>query len=129
MLGKIDISALNAPPEKHEFETVKYFANRGKDITFLKPSDIPNLHTPDILMDGVEWEMKCPLGSGKRTIEANFRKAVMQSKYIIFDIRYIKIPEKQCISQLEKEFNARPYIKRLYVIRKNGELLMYPKGD
>ena len=129
MSGWIDISTLNVPPEKNEFETAKYFADRGKNITFLKPSDVPHIHTPDILMDGVEWEMKCPLGNSKRTIETNFRKAVMQSKYIIFDIRHILVPEKQCISQLEKEFNARPYLKRLYVIKKNGELLTYPKQD
>ena len=68
MPGKIDISALNVPPEKHELETAKYFAGIGKDIVFLKPSSIPNIHTPDILMDGVEWEMKCPSGSSKGTI-------------------------------------------------------------
>ena len=129
MPGKIDISALNVPPKTHEFETAKYFAGLGKDIVFLKPSSVPNLHTPDILMDGVEWEMKCPSGGSKHTIIVNFRKAVMQSKYIIFDLRHIKLPEKQCINQLEKEFNARPYLKRLYVILKSGELLIYPKKD
>ena len=128
-IGNIDISQLDAPPEKHEFDTAKFFANRGKDIVFLKPSRIPNVHTPDILMDGVEWEMKAPVGSSKRTIEVNFRKAVKQSKYIIFDLRAINVPEKQCIAQLEKEFNGRHYLKKMYVIRKNGELLEYPKND
>ena len=75
-VGRIDISALNTPPEKHEFEMAKYFAELGKNITFLKPSSIPGNHTPDIRMEGVEWEMKCPFGNGKRTIEDNFRKAV-----------------------------------------------------
>ena len=124
--GRIDVSALNTPPEKHEFEVAKYFAELGKNVVFLKPSDIPKTHTPDIKMEGVEWEMKCPVGNGKRTIEYNFRKAVQQSKYIIFDLRHVKIPEKQCISQLEKEFYSRNYLKKLYVIRKNGELLVYP---
>ena len=125
MCGKIDISALDIPPEKHEFATAKYFAERGKDIKFLKPSRIPNTHTPDIIMDGVEWEMKCPIGSGKRTIEENFRKAVQQSKYIIFDLRQIKLPEKQCITQLEREFDARRYLRKLLVIGKNGKLTKF----
>lgn len=124
--GRIDISALSTPPEKHEFEMAKFFAELGKNITFIEPSRIPGTHTPDIRMDGVEWEMKCPFGNGKRTIEDNFRKAVQQSKYIIFDLRHTKIPEKQCIAQLEKEFYARPYLKKLHVIRKNGDLLTYP---
>ena len=124
--GSIDISQLNTPPEKHEFETAKYFADRGKKIVFIKPSAVPGVHTPDILMDGQEWEIKSPDGSSKRTIETNFRKAIKQSRYIIFDLRRIKLPEKNCIAQLEKEFNSRPYLKKLYIIKKNGELITYP---
>lgn len=127
MAGKIDISALNTPPEKNELETAKYFAALGKDVTFIRPSSIPNQHRPDIEMDGLEWEMKAPTGSGKRNIEYNFRKAVAQSKNIIFDLRHVKIPEQQCIAQLEKEFSERPYLNKLYVIKKNGELLVYPQ--
>ena len=126
MAGKIDISELINPPEKNELETARYFADLGKDIKFLRPSSIPNQHTPDICMDGLEWEMKAPTGSGKRNIEYNFRKAVSQSKNIIFDLRHVKISEQQCVAQLEKEFTARPYLNTLYVIKKNGELLIYP---
>jgi len=45
MAGKIDISALNTPPEKNELETAKYFAALGKDVTFIRPSSIPNQHS------------------------------------------------------------------------------------
>ena len=127
--GKIDISQLNTPPEKHEFETARYFAELGKDIVFLKPSSIPNLHTPDIRMDGVEWEMKSPTGNSKRTIETNLRNAAKQSHYIIFDLRRIQVSEKQCIAQLERLFNSRSDIKRLLVIKKNKTLAEYPKDD
>ena len=95
--------------------------------TFIRPSSIPNQHRPDIEMDGLEWEMKAPTGSGKRNIEYNFRKAVAQSKNIIFDLRHVKMPEHQCIAQLEKEFSERPYLNKLFVIKKNGELLVYPQ--
>lgn len=127
MTGRIDISALKHPPEDAEFETAKYFAALGKDITFIRPSSIPNQHRPDIEMDGLEWEIKTPIGSGKRNIEYNFRKAVSQSKNIIFDLRHIKMPEQQCIVKLKKEFFERPYLNKLYVIKKNGELLRYPQ--
>lgn len=126
MRGKIDVSELNTVPEKHEFDVARYFADLGKNIKFLQPSQIPNTHTPDISMDGLEWEIKSPQGNSKRTIEANFRNAVKQSHYIIFDLRRIKVPEKQCLAQLEKEFSVRPYVKRLLVIKKNGELLEFP---
>ena len=38
--GKIDISALYYPPEKHEYETARYFAKLGFDIIFIKPRNI-----------------------------------------------------------------------------------------
>ena len=127
MSGIIDISNLNTPPEKHELDTAKYFSNLGYDIVFLSPSNIPGAHTPDIRMDGIEWEMKAPTGKGKRTIEKIFSQAVSQSSNIIFDLRRINIPEKQCISQLEHRFKAKTNAKRLLVIKKDGELLKYEK--
>ena len=120
--GIIDISALSTPPEKHELTTAKYFAELGKDIVFICPSSIPEVYRPDIKMDGVEWEIKAPTGNGKKTIERNMHKAAKQSKFIIFDLRRIALSEKQCMSQLEREFKERGYLRKLLVIKKNGEL-------
>lgn len=53
MPGKIDYTKPDTPPEEHEVRVAKYFARRGKDITFIRPSNIPNIHTPDFQMDGV----------------------------------------------------------------------------
>ena len=87
------------------------------------PSTIKGQHTPDIRMDGFEWEIKSPQGNSKRTIENNFRNAVMQSKYIIFDLRRIKLHDNQCVPKLEKEFRVRRYLKKLLIIKKDGTLL------
>lgn len=125
MPGKIDLSALYAKPEQSELETAKYFADLGKDIRFIRPSMTPNQHTPDIVMDGVEWEIKCPVGNSKRTIENNIRKALLQSHNVIFDLRNLKLLESVGISKLEKEYKINSQLKRLYIIRKNGELLSY----
>ena len=127
MTGRIDISQLNIPPDKSEFAVAKYFAELGKDIVFIPPSAIPGQHRPDILMDGVEWEIKCPEGNSKRTIENAIRTAVRQSKSIVFDLRRIQLSDSSSVSNLEKEFNGRKYIKRIYVIRKNGSLLLYSR--
>ena len=75
MSGKIDISKLKVPPEKHELDTARFFADRGHDIEFIPPSNIPGLHRPDILMMGIEWEIKCPKGKGKNTISRNLKIA------------------------------------------------------
>lgn len=128
-IGTIDISQLKTPPEKAEFETAKYLAEKGKNIVFIRPSSIPNQHRPDILMDGIEWEIKCPKGKSRRTIENNMRKAIMQSCFIIFDLRSIKLSEKQCISLLEKQFHSRSKVKKLLIIKKNGELIRCEKSN
>ena len=78
-------------------------------------------------MDGIEWEIKCPEGSSKRTIENNIRAAEKQSRYIIIDLRRIKIAEKTCISQIEMNFRTKPKIKRILVITKQLRLIEFPK--
>lgn len=123
--GIIDISNLHNPPEKHELATARYFANMGKNIVFICPSNIPEVYRPDIIMDGIEWEIKAPIGHGKKTIEHNIHKASKQSKNIIFDLRRIELAEDKCMTQLENEFDMRKYLKRLYVITKDGELKMF----
>lgn len=123
--GIVDISALTTPPEKHELLTAKFFAEAGKDVVFICSSGIPEAYRPDILMDGVEWEMKAPTGNGKKTIERNMHKAAKQSRFIIFDLRRIGLPEQQCMSQLEREFNERSYLRKLLIITKAGELKEY----
>ena len=123
MSGTIDISALSAPPEKHEFAAAKFFANLGKNVKFIKPSNIPNIHTPDIFMDGVEWEIKSPQGQSRRTIENNLRQALLQSRNVIFDLRRSGVPESEAIAKLEKEFSSNSKLRKLYIITRDGRLI------
>ena len=123
--GKIDISQLKTLPERHELETADYLANLGYDIEFIAPRNSPNVHTPDIFMDGVSWEIKCPKGKSKRTIENNFRKAKQQAENIIFDLRRINIPEEKCMLELKHRFAQKRDVKRLLIIKKSGEILKF----
>lgn len=126
--GIIDISQLNTPPEKHELRTAKFFSDLGKDVVFIKPSNIPEDYRPDIYMDGIAWEIKCPTGKGKRTIEKNYHKAALQSKNIIFDLRRIQISDERCMSQLKKEY-ADKHTTRLLVITGSGELVTFSRDS
>ena len=54
MAGTIDISELNKPPEDTELKTAKFFSEKGKNIKFIPPSNIPGHRRPDFLMDGHE---------------------------------------------------------------------------
>lgn len=58
MKGYVDIRELNTPLEKHELATAKFFADKGKEIRFIRPSNRQGEHTPDFWMDGLKYQMK-----------------------------------------------------------------------
>lgn len=55
--------------QEHEYATVKLLLNNGYDIELIPPSQIKDFHTPDITMDGCPWEIKAPIGTGKKNIQ------------------------------------------------------------
>ena len=78
-------------------------------------------------MDGVDWEVKCPRGKGKRTIDNCVRKAMKQSPNLIINLRHLKSSETKAVDQLKRDFNSKPKIKKLIVIKKNGDDLIFDK--
>ena len=123
--GKIDVSKLRIPPEKHELDTARFFAEQGHDVVFIPPTNIPGVHTPDIIMMGVEWEIKSPKGKTRNVMLHNIKRALRQSDHIILDLRRMSTSEVASILQIEKIYNERQNIKRILVIKKNGELIDY----
>ena len=79
------IIPLGVFPEMHELETAAVFLAQGFDVEFLLPSRIKGIRTPDVKIDNILWEIKCPTGSGKKTVEKQLQRASGQSKNIIFD--------------------------------------------
>lgn len=63
------IIPFGALPEKHELETATVFTGTGVDVEFIVPNRTRGTKTPDIRMDGLDWEIKVPKGSSSRTIE------------------------------------------------------------
>lgn len=121
--GHIDISELNTPPEKHEYDTAKYFAERGYDVIFIKPSNIKGTNTPDFIIDGKMWETKSPIGSSERTYDDIFKKAVKQSANIIFDLRRLTLMnEAKCLNFLKRKQRSLK-VKNILVITRDGRLL------
>jgi hypothetical protein len=126
--GKIDISALNVPPEKHEYSTAVFFAKRGKDIVFIKPSDIKRQHTPDFAMDGKMWEVKSPVVYSKSSFEDNLRRAVKQSEHIIYDLRRLKLRDETVYIKELKKWSRKRKVRTLIIITRDGQLLT-TKGE
>ncbi|MDR1183313.1 MAG: hypothetical protein LBK67_00780 [Coriobacteriales bacterium] len=115
--GKIIVPA-GVFPEKHELETASYFAAQGKDVEFQLPSRVKGVRTPDVQIEGVLFEMKCPFGKGRRTIQTCLQRASKQSANIIMDLRHTPLKTEHCLSVLKREFKLRSNIKSLLIITK-----------
>jgi hypothetical protein len=114
-------------PEKHEYETAEVFLKLGVDVEFIKPQNTKQATSPDVIIEGVAWEMKSPTGKGKYTIQNQFRRAAKQSGNLIFDIRRLQLPEDFAKQEIEKQFSLRRSIKRLKLITKSGIIIEFRK--
>ena len=103
----------------HELKVAAILVTTGDDVQFLRPRATP---TPDILFQGVEWEIKSPMGSSSRTIENNLRLALKQSNNVILDLQRIRLSEKKCLSEVNKKAKKLNAFRRLWVIDKSGKL-------
>ena len=79
--------------QMHENATIVFFTELGRDIELIAPSQIKGARTPDIRMNGLEWEMKSPIGTSSNTIKRSFKSALRRSKNIIFDLRNSKVTD------------------------------------
>ena len=113
--------------EVHEFSTILYFTELGKTIELIPASHTPGAKTPDFKMNGVLWEMKCPQGKSKTTLEHAFKKAITQSDSVIFDLRHIKFAEDLAINTLTQLFKQTRRCKRLIIITKSQNHLDFKK--
>ena len=111
----------------HENATAVFLTEQGFDVELIPVSNIEGVHTPDIKMDGLKWEMKAPLGEGNQLMENTIQRALRQSQNIIIDLRHTKRHQTKCLRELEKQFLNKKGIKRLKVITKSGKTLDFEK--
>ena len=129
-MGKKSFGTIVTPPgvfvDKHEKATVDLLAIKLKyDITFLVPSRRKHDKTPDIEMMKLLWEIKSPTGKSRRAIENNLRLALLQSPYIVLDLRRMdgRKPTENLIREAERRFNDAKKIRRLLVITKEEHII------
>ena len=111
----------------HEYATVVFLTELGYDISCIPKSDIKGIHTPDIKMAGLKWEMKAPTGEGKYLIPNTIQKAVRQSPNVVVDLRRTKRHQTKCLRELENEFRKSTSLKRLKIITKNRKVVDFNK--
>jgi len=113
-----------SPPEPHEIDAAWILARHFQcTVEFLTPIDDYKRKTADIVMLGVAWEMKCPMGASKSTIRNQFRRASRQSKCIIIDTRRTTLEYSSIEKEMLFQIKERPYIRKVILINKFGKVV------
>jgi len=122
-VGKIIIpDGANVWP--HEFKTARTLSNAGYTVEFLAVSRQHKVCTADILMNGLEWEIKAPNGGRLSSVEKNLRRGSKQSGNIIFDARRMKnIPDKAIAAELSKQLQHISKVRQIIFINRHGEIV------
>ncbi|MBQ3353162.1 hypothetical protein IJG89_02350 [Candidatus Saccharibacteria bacterium] len=118
--GQIVIPA-GRKPWPHELRVASILALGGHSIVFLRES---NVRTPDILLDGVAYEIKSPKSSTANSLEHLLKKALKQSPNIIIDTSRMKNVRDDSIRKfLIVQAKSRRQIKKLMMITKQGQII------
>ena len=113
--------------KEHENATVVFLTELGYDVELIPKSNVRGVHTPDVRIDRIKWEMKSPKGEGRYLIANTIQKAVKQSNNIIIDLRRAKRHQAKCLREIQKEFARSNSIKRLKIIAKNNKIVDFNK--
>lgn len=108
----------------HEKRTAEALAVSGMSVKFLRRKQGDHVRTPDVVIDGETWEMKSPQSSDMDKIRKNLRKALGQSRNIIFDSQRIKgAPDLGVERELRKQAVAMRQIRKLLFVNKKREVI------
>ena len=119
-VGKIIIPA-NVHPWPHELRVAKILAKAGYTVEFLPTT---NIKTPDILLNGIEFEIKSPITNNPKKIIRNVKRALLQSQNVIVDASRIKGMRDDAIYKLLlNRAKDQKSLKRLMVITKQNQII------
>ena len=108
-------------PKEHELSAALILAHHFKtNVTFLRPE---HARTPDIDVNSVKWEIKSPMGNGKRTIDNNFNEARRQSKNLVIDLRRIKMHQSKANARINFYLSTPHHFKRVLIITKSKKVV------
>lgn len=118
--GKVVVPA-NANPWPHELRVAKILALAGHAVKFIPES---NAKTADVLLDGIEFEIKSPKSANANSLEHILKKAIKQSCNIIIDTSRMKnIRDDNTRRFLINQVKIRKQIKKLIMVTKQGQII------
>lgn len=108
-------------PAQYELSAAQLLSRHFKnDVEFILRS---NRKTPDFLVDGIEWELKSPTGTGKYNIQHQIKAAAKQSANVIFDARRSKMHMAKIRNEVNHHFKHTKAVRRLVLIDKNKNVV------
>lgn len=108
-------------PWEHELRVAEILANSGHYVEFLPEGLLP---CADILLDGLEYEIKSPERFNANTLEHTIRKAIRQSARIIIDTSRMKRTHDDQVKRfLTSQVYRNSHIKDMLMITKRGEIV------
>ncbi len=118
--GRVIIPA-GRRPWPHELRVADILAMAGHNIEFLPEG---NLKSADILLDGVEYEIKSPFTNKQDKLERNIKRGLKQAKNIIFDSSRIKGMRDDNLRRfLVKKAREQKQIGELIFITKRNQIV------
>ena len=112
------------PPEPHEIDIAMILSRHYQTtVEFMVPVDDYKRKSADIIMLGVEWEIKSPTGTSKSTISGQFQRASKQSRHIIIDSRRTKLKFPEIEKRVIIEVTKRTSIGKVILIDKNKKVI------
>ncbi|MDR2524381.1 MAG: hypothetical protein LBC95_02460 [Candidatus Nomurabacteria bacterium] len=109
-------------PRDHEMSAAILLAGHFRsDVVFLRSG---SQKTPDLQVGDEKWEIKSPLGNGKKTMENNLRAARKQSKNIVIDLSRCKMNYYKAVSRINFYLKTEAHhIKHLKIITKSRKVI------
>lgn len=112
-------------PMLHEIEAAWILARHfNTTVTFIQPSASYGIKSYDFTMNGIEWELKSPIGNSKaHTLKRQFDYAKGKNLHLIIDCRKTKLTDAFCESKIRFELTKHKSVFRLLMITKNEYVL------
>ena len=96
----------------------------GMTVEFIRRSEEYRTTSADVIIHGEEWEIKAPRSDKASAVDKNVRKALHQSKCVIFDSRRMKrIPDSTVEKELRKSALILRSMKHLLFVNRHGDVI------
>jgi len=103
------------PPDSFEVDVACILVTHYRcDVAFIIPNYDYKRKSANIIMNSVEWEIKCPTGASKSTIGNQLRWGSKQSKNIVMDTRHTALSYEEIEKRVKHEVINKSTIKRVF---------------